>query len=96
MNIEEATAEARENVARNFTTEPCVIRALLNAIDRERATVIGLTARIERERAKVRTLREACESICEEWGKSHDTPFYAGNKMEVLASKALEKLEDEA
>ena len=90
MNIEEATAEARENVARNFTTEPCVIRALLNAIDRERATVIGLTARVEREREKVRTLREACESIEEQWDKNHSAnPFHAGNVMQSHAMRAL-------
>lgn len=49
------------------------------------------------ERAKVRTLRSACESICEEWGRNHDAnPIGAGQRMETLASKALEKLEDEA
>lgn len=36
MNITEAIAEARENVARNYTTEPCVIRTLLHALDSER------------------------------------------------------------
>ena len=47
------------------------------------------------EREKVRVLRAACESICEEWGKSHDAnPIGAGQKMETIASKALEKLED--
>ena len=47
------------------------------------------------ERAKVRVLRSACESICEEWGCNHDAnPIGAGQKMETLASKALEKLED--
>ena len=46
------------------------------------------------EREKVKTLRSACESICEEWGKSHDTPFYAGNKMDALATAALAATED--
>jgi len=45
------------------------------------------------ERAKVRVLREACEFICEEWGRNHDAPFCAGQRMETLASKALEELE---
>ena len=36
MSIDEAIAEARENVERNFSTEPCVIRSLLLALDRER------------------------------------------------------------
>lgn len=49
----------------------------------------------QKERAKVRVLRDACESICEEWGRNHDAnPIGAGQKMETLASKALEKLED--
>ena len=49
------------------------------------------------EREKARVLRSACESICEEWGRNHDAnPIGAGQKMETLASKALEKLEDEA
>ncbi len=46
------------------------------------------------ERAKVRTLREACESICEEWGRNHDAPFCAGSEMEKLATAALAATED--
>lgn len=46
------------------------------------------------ERAKVRTLRSACESICEEWGRNHEAPFLAGHKMDATATAALEKLED--
>jgi len=46
------------------------------------------------ERVKAQTLREACESICEEWGCNHDAPFCAGSEMEKRASRALEKLED--
>ena len=49
---------------------------------------------LEAEREKVRVLRSACESICEEWGRNHDAPFCAGQRMETLASKALEELED--
>ena len=49
------------------------------------------------ERQKVRALTAILESICEEWGRNHDTnPIGAGQRMETLASKALEKLEDEA
>ena len=46
------------------------------------------------ERAKVRVLRSACESICEEWGRNHEAPFLAGHKMDATATAALEKTED--
>ena len=46
------------------------------------------------EREKVRVLRSACESICEEWGKNHDAPFCAGSEMEKLATAALAATED--
>ena len=36
METEEAIAEARENVSRHFSTEPCVVAALLAAIDKHR------------------------------------------------------------
>ena len=36
MTIEEAIAEARENVANNHTTEPCVIRRLVLEIEQMR------------------------------------------------------------
>ena len=50
---------------------------------------------IDAERAKVRTLHDACESICEEWGRNHDAnPIGAGQRMATCASNALEKLED--
>jgi hypothetical protein len=39
MNIEEAIAEARENVANNHTTEPCVIRRLTHEIERLRSAL---------------------------------------------------------
>lgn len=47
------------------------------------------------ERKKVRALTAILESICEEWGCNHDAnPIGAGQKMETLASKALENLEE--
>lgn len=52
MSITEAIAEARENDARNFSTEPCVVRALLGAL--------------AAEREKVRTLRSALQNLCDE------------------------------
>ena len=46
------------------------------------------------ERAKVKALREACESICEEWGAYHAAPFLAGSNMEKHATAALAATED--
>lgn len=47
------------------------------------------------ERQKVRVLTAILESICEEWGRNHDAnPIGAGQRMETLASKALEDMED--
>ena len=73
----------------------------VNCAEKAEHEVVRQYARAERaqaelatERAKVKTLRSACESICEEWGKNHDAPFCAGSEMEKLASKAREKLED--
>jgi len=67
--------------------------------NRSNAVVLASFAReLERElsaeRAKVRVLRSACESICEEWGRNHDAPFCAGSNMEKRATAALEKTED--
>ena len=56
--------------------------------------ISGQDKELERERAKVRTLREACESICEEWGCNHDAPFCAGSEMEKRATAALAATED--
>ena len=56
--------------------------------------ISGQDKELERERAKVRTLREACESICEELGRNHDVPFLAGNKMDATATAALAATED--
>ena len=56
--------------------------------------ISGQDKELECEREKVRTLRTACESICEEWGRCHDTPFYAGNKMDAHATAALAATED--
>ena len=63
------------------------LRDLARTLERELAA----------ERQKVRALTAILESICEEWGRNHDAnPIGAGQRMETLASKALEKLEDEA
>ena len=56
----------------------------MEALERELAT----------ERAKVRTLREACECIEEQWDKNHSAnPFHAGNVMQSHAMRALEATE---
>ena len=47
------------------------------------------------EREKVRVLREACESIEEQWDKNHSAnPFHAGNVMQSHAMRALAATED--
>ena len=59
------------------------------------ANVAFLREELEREREKVRTLREACGSICEEWGANFSSwPIGAGNKMEKHATAALAATED--
>lgn len=59
--------------------------AFARTLERELAT----------EREKVRALTAILESICEEWGRNHDAnPIGAGQKMETLASKALEDMEE--
>ena len=46
------------------------------------------------EREKVRTLREACERIEEQWDKNHSAnPFHAGNVMQSHAMRALSATE---
>ena len=77
MTAAEAIAEARENVARNHTSERCVVRALLHAIDRERAiTADHISLYNEKvalanaylnelalEKGKVRALRQAAGNV---------------------------------
>ena len=57
--------------------------------------ISGQDRELERERAKVRALREACESIEEQWDKNHSAnPFHAGNVMQSRAMRALAATED--
>ena len=57
--------------------------------------ISGQDKELECERAKVRTLREACESIEEQWDKNHSAnPFHAGNVMQSHAMRALAATED--
>ena len=53
-------------------------------------------AELTAEREKVRLLRLACESICDEWGRNHDAnPIGAGQRMSTIAGKVLEKVEQD-
>ena len=72
-------------------TDACALERELNeSRNAERLARVQFSA----ERAKVRLLREACESICEEWGENHDAnPIGAGGRMYTHASKALAKTE---
>ena len=57
--------------------------------------ISGQDKELAREREKVRTLRLACDQICEEWGINHDAnPIGAGQRMSTRAGKALEATED--
>lgn len=70
----------------------------------ERVVEVALStiARAERaeaelaiERQKVRALTAILESICGEWGRNHDAnPIGAGQRMETMASKMLEDMEE--
>ena len=68
-------------------------------IDSEEVVPADFARELERElaaeRAKVRTLREACERIEEQWDKNHSAnPFHAGNVMQSHAMRALAATED--
>ena len=59
------------------------------------ARLAHASAQLATEREKVRTLRLACDQICEEWGINHDAnPIGAGQRMSTRAGKALEATED--
>ena len=61
-----------------------VLAGFARTLERELAT----------EREKVRVLRDACDQICDEWGRNHDTnPIGAGQRMATRAGKALEATE---
>ena len=71
-------------------------RTLEAELAKERATLSGVIQlkmhfenELATEREKVRVLRSACESICEEWGRNHNAPFLAGSNMEKHATAAL-------
>ena len=68
-------------------------------IDAEEEVPADFARELERElaaeREKVRTLREACERIEEQWDKNHSAnPFHAGNVMQSHAMRALAATED--
>ena len=68
---------------------------LLRKYDDLKARAERAEAELADERAKVRALRSACESICEEWGANNNSwPIGAGNKMEKRATAALAATED--
>ena len=83
----------RTDAAWASSFEPCEYRAAHTARTM-RDECAKLEHELAAERAKVRVLRSACESICEEWGRNHDAPFCAGSEMEKRATAALDKTED--
>lgn len=88
-----STPTPRTDAAWASSFEPCEYRAAHTARTM-RDECVKLERELAIERAKVRVLREACESICEEWGKNHDAPFRAGNVMQSHATAALAATED--
>lgn len=86
-------------LSKTFLTSYVTMQELARTLERELAESRNAErlARVQlgAERERVRVLRNACESICEEWGENHDAnPIGAGQKMETLASKALEDMEE--
>ena len=70
-----------------------------NAHHGERMDAIARASRAETElateREKVRVLRDACDQICDEWGKNHDAnAISAAGVMYTTASSALDATED--
>jgi uncharacterized coiled-coil protein SlyX len=56
--------------------------------------ISGQDKELAAEREKVKALRDACESICEEWGDNYNTnPIGAGLRMATRAGKVLEAME---
>ena len=105
LTIERSTLagviEIKRGVERDLAAERETSRLRLLAMhEREdgfaetRKRLSALETALAAEREKVRTLRSACESICEEWGKNHDAPFCAGGNMEKHATAALAATED--
>ena len=85
--LERELAETRQELA----TEREKVRLLV-----EMNEFVG-AAQLTAEREKVRTLRDACDQICDEWGRNHDAnPIGAGQRMSTRAGKALEATEDVA
>jgi len=82
------------NFARTLERE---LTAEREKAERYRLATLKQDAALAAEREKVRTLRLACDQICEEWGIDHDAnPIGAGQRMSTRAGKALEATEDGA
>ncbi len=83
-----ALADRRNERDHSQDTTHQLVAALDQALDIAQAELAA-------ERAKVRTLRYACESIEEQWDKNHSAnPFHAGNVMQSHAMRALAATED--
>ena len=84
--------------ARTLERELVKANAILASIEEdgteEHNAAVGLRRELAVEREKVRLLRDACDQICDEWGRNHDTnPIGAGQRMATRAGKALEATE---
>ena len=72
-----------------------LVRATENGVLVHADFARALETELYAEREKVRVLRDACDQICDEWGRNHDAnPIGAGQRMSTRAGKALEATED--
>ena len=78
----------------SYVTMQELARTLEHELNESRNAERLARVQLGAERVKAQTLREACESICEEWGCNHDAPFCAGSSMEKHATAALAATED--
>ena len=99
-NEDEATEaiEDLRDLARELERELAKAKAILASIEEdgteEHNAAVRLRQELAAERQKVRVLRDACESICEEWGDNYNTnPIGAGLRMATRAGKVLEAME---
>lgn len=56
MDLHEAITEARENIVAHYSTEPCVVNALLTEIDRQSAELCAIR-KAEDEEVAIAELR---------------------------------------
>lgn len=94
MLTDEAIAEARENVERNWTTEPCVVKHLLAALDysekRAGQRWHALDAEKQDHALTRRQLAELAQAIRDSGGYMSDFKNRHARLLSLLPNKAYE------